>query len=163
MNEQTENLAGTLLNVLDAAHHAKSLDNGKGTVALRDLILTSCKEAGLKFVPAAWNKPFVHVGSYLSVKGGDQKLAGFDLGVRRSFEEVAAQLAEIELGNAEPATMAEDISSERQELELEVHNALWQLSEYFKKKEDPLQYEINRLYHQFDRLRVIPEFPRVEK
>lgn len=59
--------------------------------------------------------------------------------------------------------MAGDTSSERQDLELEVHNALWGLSEYFKKKDDPLQYEINRLYHQFDRLRVIPEFPQVEK
>ena len=53
-----------------------------------------------------------------------------------------------------------DISSERQELELGVHNALWRLSEYFKQKDDPVQYEVNRVFRDFDRLRLIPEFPK---
>ena len=52
-----------------------------------------------------------------------------------------------------------DISSERQDLELDVHNALWRLSDYFKKKDDPLQYEVNRLWRKLDELRAIPEFP----
>lgn len=54
----------------------------------------------------------------------------------------------------------ENISSERQQLELDVHNALWVLSDYFKQKDDPLQYEVNRLWRELDRLRAIPEFPQ---
>ena len=56
-----------------------------------------------------------------------------------------------------------DIASERQQLELDVHNALWALSDYFKKKDDPLQYEVNRLWQGLDKLRAIPEFPKPQQ
>ena len=52
--------------------------------------------------------------------------------------------------------------SEREQLEFNVHNALWELSDYFSKRDDPLQYEVNRLWRQFDKLNGIPEFPKVQ-
>lgn len=53
-----------------------------------------------------------------------------------------------------------ETKTERQELELKVHHALRELSDHFMKREDPLQYEVNRLWRDFDRLRTIPDFPK---
>ncbi|GAJ09741.1 unnamed protein product [marine sediment metagenome] len=52
---------------------------------------------------------------------------------------------------------------ERKQLELKVYFALCDLSNYFKTRDDPLQYEVNRLWHGLDRLRGIPEFPKVKQ
>jgi len=54
-------------------------------------------------------------------------------------------------------------NTQREQLEMGVHNALWDLSNYFKERNDPLQYEINRLYHQFDHLRNVPDFPNAKR
>ncbi len=56
--------------------------------------------------------------------------------------------------------MAGDTRTERQELELDVSKALGALSNYFKNKDDPLQYEVNRLWRGLDKLMVIPESPK---
>lgn len=57
--------------------------------------------------------------------------------------------------------MAEtETKTERQKLELVVHHALRELSDHFMEKEDPLQYEVNRLWRDFDQLRTIPDFPK---
>lgn len=90
MNEQTDKLWCSFNTIL-----AKW-----GTESYADTttkLVQACKEAGLKFVPEEWDKPVVHIGSYLSVKGGDMELKGFDLGVRRSFEEANSQIIEIEV------------------------------------------------------------------
>ena len=46
--------------------------------------------------------------------------------------------------------------TERQELELKVHHALRELSDYFMKRDDPLQYEVNRLWRQLDGIMSTP-------
>ena len=53
--------------------------------------------------------------------------------------------------------------TEREQLEILVNFTLADLSDYFKSKDDPLQYEVNRLWHKVDYLRSIPEFPRVKQ
>jgi len=53
-----------------------------------------------------------------------------------------------------------EIKTERQELELRVFHALRELSDYFMKQGDPLQYEENRLWRELDHLRSIPDFPK---
>lgn len=53
-----------------------------------------------------------------------------------------------------------ETSIERQELELKVHHALRELSDYFLRGDDPLQYEVNKLWRDFDHLRTIPNFPK---
>lgn len=53
--------------------------------------------------------------------------------------------------------------TEREKLELAVHFALMDLSNHFKSLDDPLQYEVNRLWHKFDHLRNIPNFPMAKK
>lgn len=50
--------------------------------------------------------------------------------------------------------------TERQQLEEEVHHALRRLSDYFSHKEDPLQYEVNRLWRLFDHIRNTPDYPK---
>lgn len=53
--------------------------------------------------------------------------------------------------------------TEREQLEILVHFALADLSNYFKSQDDPLRYEVNCLWHKVDHLRRIPEFPRVKQ
>jgi hypothetical protein len=53
--------------------------------------------------------------------------------------------------------------TEREQLELKVNYALSDLSKYFTKKNDPLQYEVNRLWRELEKLREIPEVPKVIK
>lgn len=53
--------------------------------------------------------------------------------------------------------------TEREQLEFNVHNAFRELSDYFSKKDDSLQYEVNRLWREFDKLKNIPEFPNVKQ
>lgn len=53
-----------------------------------------------------------------------------------------------------------EAKTQREQLELDVHRALWELSNYFKQRDDPLRYEVNRLFRDFDRLRDIPELPK---
>lgn len=57
---------------------------------------------------------------------------------------------------------SEAMKERRKELEFNVHKAVWELSQFFKAYDDPLQYEVNRLYRRFDELRAIPFFPRPE-
>ena len=45
--------------------------------------------------------------------------------------------------------------TERQQLELKAHWALADLADYFKLRNSPLQYEINRLWRGLDRIRDI--------
>lgn len=52
--------------------------------------------------------------------------------------------------------VTEDMKSHRKQLEFDVHKALRELSLFYKSYDDPLQYEVNKLWHQFDRLRAIP-------
>ncbi len=49
-----------------------------------------------------------------------------------------------------------ETKTERQELELKVHHALSKLSDYFRKSDDPLQYEVNRLWRQLDGITSTP-------
>jgi len=53
--------------------------------------------------------------------------------------------------------------TEREQLELTVYWALADLSDYFKAKDDPLQYEVNRLWHLINGLRSIREFPKANR
>ena len=52
-----------------------------------------------------------------------------------------------------------DGKSQREQLELKVHWALSDLSDYFKLREDPLYYELNRVWRDFDHIRDVPNFP----
>ncbi len=50
--------------------------------------------------------------------------------------------------------------TKREQLELKAHFALSDLSDYFKLRDDPLQYEVNRLWRELDHLRTLSEFPK---
>ncbi len=52
--------------------------------------------------------------------------------------------------------------SEREKLEMKVYFALADLSTHFKVRDDPLQYEVNRLWGKLDILRNIPYFPEAQ-
>lgn len=54
-------------------------------------------------------------------------------------------------------------SNEREQLEKKVDFALRDLSDYFKRREDPLQFEVNRLWRQYDHIKTIPNFPEVHQ
>lgn len=56
--------------------------------------------------------------------------------------------------------MSAEAKTEREQLEWNLHNAFRELSDYFSKRDDPLQYEVNRLWRELDRLKSIPEFPK---
>lgn len=58
--------------------------------------------------------------------------------------------------------MSQEAKSEREQLELNLNKAIFELSDYFTKRDDPLQYEVNRLWREFDRLKSMPEFPMPE-
>ncbi len=49
--------------------------------------------------------------------------------------------------------------TKREKLEVNVDRALGDLASYFTAKDDPLQFEVNRLWRQFDHLKSIPDFP----
>lgn len=50
--------------------------------------------------------------------------------------------------------------TEREQLELKAHYALSDLSDYFQKKGDHLEYEVNRLCNRLDHLSTILDFPK---
>lgn len=56
--------------------------------------------------------------------------------------------------------MTEEKLTEREQLEINLHHALHELSDYFAKRNDPLQYEVNRMWRQLDKLRDTPEFKK---
>ena len=45
----------------------------------------------------------------------------------------------------------------RKQLELCVHLSLMELSNYFMNRNDPLQYKVNRLWRELDKIRDTPE------
>ena len=86
----------------------------------------------------------------------------------RSWETSIAKICDLECPHCseiferkfEQKDLTTERKTKRERLELEVHFALWNLSNYFKLRDDPLQYEVNYLWHRFDRLRSIPLFPK---